>query len=104
MENKETCKPRSFAEQTKDPKVAWAIPKRCFVVTTPISDVHFKRLRRWLDKKTHLEMMTHAGHELIIINSGLVSTYNAKKARKDLKCQMTVSPNHTINNSGTSRS
>jgi hypothetical protein len=73
---------QSFTKQLKDRKVEWAIPKGCFVVAHPISDIHFKRLRRWLDKKASLELLTDSGHDLVIMNNEMVSNHNTKMSKR----------------------
>lgn len=77
--------PRQISEQLKDRKVTWGIPKGTFALATLIDDVHFRRLRRWMNRKEPLEMVTNdSSNELMIINRELVDLYNAKAKRVDV--------------------
>jgi hypothetical protein len=78
-------KPTTLAEDLKNPKVEWAVPKNCFALATMISDAHFKRLRRWLDKKKHLELSTGSKNELIIQNVEILERERLKEALKKQK-------------------
>ena len=76
---KTKSKPNSLKADLKNHKVTWTTPKGTFALATLIDDIHFKRLRRWMNKKTPLELVTNSpGNELMIINRELVDQYNAR--------------------------
>ncbi len=73
-------KPTTLSEDLKNPKMKWFVPKNSFALATMLSDAHFKRLRRWLDKKKPLQLYTGNKNELIIENRQIIDKHNARKA------------------------
>jgi hypothetical protein len=73
-------KPTTLAEDLKNPKVQWFVPKNGFVLATIISDEHYKRLRRWLIKDKPLRLSTGSQNELIIENQQIMDRHNLAQA------------------------
>lgn len=73
-------RPDSLAIDVRDRKVKWLMPKRAIVVATLVSDVHFRRLRRWIFNHEDLEMITGQHNELMIVNKEVLARHKARKA------------------------
>lgn len=73
-------RPSTMAEDLKNPKMQWFVPKNGFVLATLISDEHCKRLRHWIDKKKPLDLITGSQNELIIENREIMDRHNLAQA------------------------
>ena len=76
-------KPTTLAEDLKNPKKQWTVPKNCFALATMISSQHYRRIRTWIAKKEPLHLCTGSQNELIVMNQQMLDKHNAKKAKTE---------------------